>query len=60
MNDVIENARAWNAASVSGAWAIGDTSSASTRLGQSPLRSPSVSDSFRPVRVVGQRNLGFF
>ena len=33
-------ARAFNATSPSGAWAIGDTSSTATRLGQSPGRSP--------------------
>jgi uncharacterized protein (DUF1800 family) len=44
-------ARAWNATSASDAWAIGDTSSASTRLGQSPLRSPSVFNFFRPGYV---------
>ncbi len=41
-------ARAFNAGSPSGAWAIGDTSSSSTRLGQSPGRSPSVFNFFRP------------
>ncbi len=44
-------ARAWNASSPSNAWAIGDTSSSSTRLGQSPLRSPSVFNFFRPGYV---------
>jgi len=41
-------ARAFNAQSASGAWAIGDTSSTSNRLGQSPGRSPSVFNFFRP------------
>ena len=41
-------ARAFNANSPSGAWAIGDTSSTATRLGQSPGRSPSVFNFFRP------------
>ena len=41
-------ARAFNANSPSGAWAIGDTSSTSNRLGQSPGRSPSVFNFFRP------------
>ncbi len=41
-------ARAFNANSPSGAWAIGDTSSSGTRLGQSPGRSPSVFNFFRP------------
>ncbi len=44
-------ARAWNAGSPSNAWSIGDTSSASNRLGQSPLRSPSVFNFFRPGYV---------
>ena len=44
-------ARAWSAGSASDAWQIGDTSSASTRLGQSPLRSPSVFNFFRPGYV---------
>jgi uncharacterized protein (DUF1800 family) len=41
-------ARAFNAQSPSGAWVIGDTSSTSNRLGQSPGRSPSVFNFFRP------------
>lgn len=41
-------ARAFNANSPSGAWAIGDTSSSANRLGQSPGRSPSVFNFFRP------------
>lgn len=41
-------ARAFNANSPSGAWAIGDTSSQANRLGQSPGRSPSVFNFFRP------------
>ncbi|MEO8311153.1 MAG: DUF1800 domain-containing protein [Caldimonas sp.] len=44
-------ARGWGATSPSDAWQIGDTSSASTRLGQSPLRSPSVFNFFRPGYV---------
>ena len=44
-------ARAWSADSPGNAWSIGDTSSASTRLGQSPLRSPSVFNFFRPGYV---------
>ena len=44
-------ARAWTAASATNAWAIGNTSDASTRLGQSPLRSPSVFNFFRPGYV---------
>lgn len=41
-------ARAFAAASPSNAWAIGDTSSSTNRLGQSPGRSPSVFNFFRP------------
>ena len=44
-------ARAWSAASASDGWAIGNTSDAATRLGQSPLRSPSVFNFFRPGYV---------
>lgn len=44
-------ARAFSAASPSDAWAIGNTSDAGTRLGQSPLRSPSVFNFFRPGYV---------
>ncbi|XLZ68782.1 DUF1800 domain-containing protein [Massilia sp. SR12] len=44
-------ARAFNAASPSDAWAIGNTSDPSTRLGQSPLRSSSVFNFFRPGYV---------
>ncbi len=44
-------ARAWSTTSPSDQWLIGDTSSASTRLGQSPLRSPSVFNFFRPGYV---------
>ena len=41
-------ARAFNANSPSGAWAIGDTSSTANRLAQSPGRSQSVFNFFRP------------
>ena len=41
-------ARAFGATSPSAAWAIGDTSSTTTRLGQSMGRSPSVFNWFRP------------
>ncbi|WP_174296691.1 DUF1800 domain-containing protein [Sphingomonas bacterium] len=41
-------ARAYGAASPSAAWAIGDTSSSSTRLGQSPGRAQTVFNFFRP------------
>jgi uncharacterized protein (DUF1800 family) len=41
-------ARAFGASSPSGTWPIGDTTSSSTRLAQSPGRSPSVFNFFRP------------
>ena len=44
-------ARAYGATSPSGAWAVGNTSDPATRLGQSPLRSPSVFNFFRPGYV---------
>jgi uncharacterized protein (DUF1800 family) len=44
-------ARAFKVNSASGAWAIGNTSDPATRLGQSPLRSPSVFNFFRPGYV---------
>ena len=44
-------ARAWSVASPSNVWAVGNTSDAATRLGQSPLRSPSVFNFFRPGYV---------
>jgi uncharacterized protein (DUF1800 family) len=51
-------ARAYNAASPSGAWAIGNTSDPATRLAQSPLRSPSVFNFFRPGYVPPNSALG--
>ncbi|RJG15041.1 DUF1800 domain-containing protein [Massilia cavernae] len=44
-------ARAFDADSASGAWKVGNTSNPATRLGQSPLRSPSVFNFFRPGYV---------
>ena len=44
-------ARAFNATSATDAWALGNTSDPGTRLGQSPLRSPSVFNFFRPGYV---------
>ncbi len=48
---LVQWARTLGAASASGNWSIGDTSDASFRLGQSPLRSPSVFNFFRPGYV---------
>ncbi|TAK96319.1 MAG: DUF1800 domain-containing protein [Aquabacterium sp.] len=55
-------AAAFGATSPSDAWAIGDTSDPGTRLGQSPLRSPTVFNFFRPGYVppgsgIAQANL---
>ena len=44
-------ARAWSVTSPSDAWTVGNTSDAATRLGQSPLRSGSVFNFFRPGYV---------
>ena len=51
-------ARAFNATSASDAWAIGNTSDTGTRLGQSPLRSPSVFNFFRPGYVPPNSAIG--
>ena len=51
-------ARAFNATSASDAWAIGNTSDPATRLGQSPLRSPSVFNFFRPGYVPPNSAIG--
>jgi uncharacterized protein (DUF1800 family) len=48
---LVQWARTFGAHSSNGAWNIGDTSDPSTRLGQSPLRSPSVFNFFRPGYV---------
>ena len=44
-------ARAYGATSASDTWSIGDTSDPATRLGQSPLRSATVFNFFRPGYV---------
>ncbi|MBI5922936.1 MAG: DUF1800 domain-containing protein [Betaproteobacteria bacterium] len=51
-------ARAYNAISVSGGWAVGNTSDPGTRLGQSPLRSPTVFNFFRPGYVPPNTAMG--
>ena len=51
-------ARAYGAASPSGAWAVGNTSDAAKGLAQSPLRSPSVFNFFRPGYVPPNSALG--
>jgi uncharacterized protein (DUF1800 family) len=51
-------ARAFNANSASDVWQIGNTSDPGTRLGQSPLRSPSVFNFFRPGYVPPNSAIG--
>jgi uncharacterized protein (DUF1800 family) len=51
-------ARAFGANSPSDAWAIGNTSDPATRLGQSPLHSPSVFNFFRPGYVPPNSGIG--
>lgn len=55
---LVQWARTFNASSPLGQWNVGNTSSASTRLGQSPLRSPSVFNFFRPGYVPPGTPLG--
>jgi uncharacterized protein (DUF1800 family) len=50
--------RSFGAASPTGLWNIGDTTNPATRLGQSPLRSPSVFNFFRPGYVPPGSTLG--
>ena len=50
--------RAFKASSPSNAWAIGNTSDPGTRLGQSPLRSGSVFNFFRPGYVPPNSAIG--
>ncbi len=55
---LVQWARTFNAASPSGQWAIGDTSSDAYRLGQSPMRSPSVFNFFSPGFMPPNNMLG--
>jgi uncharacterized protein (DUF1800 family) len=48
---IIQWARTFGAKSAADAWKIGDFSNNATRIGQSPLRSPSVFNFFRPGYV---------
>lgn len=48
---LVQWGRSFGATSISGAWKISDLSNAATQLGQSPLRSPSVFNFFRPGYV---------
>lgn len=54
----IQWARTFGVTSPNGLWNVGDTSNPSTRLGQSPLRSPSVFNFFRPGYVPPGSELG--
>ena len=55
---LVQWARSFNAASPTGVWNIGDTTNPATRLGQSPLRSGSVFNFFRPGYVPPGSTLG--
>ncbi|MEO5669703.1 MAG: DUF1800 family protein, partial [Ramlibacter sp.] len=55
---LIQWARSFGARSPSGQWGIGDTSDPATRLGQSPLRSPSVFNFFRPGYIPPNTAIG--
>ena len=48
---LVQWGRSFGVTSTAGSWKIGDLSDAGTRLGQSPLRSPSVFNFFRPGYV---------
>lgn len=54
----IQWGRTFGVTSPTGVWNIGDASNPSTRLGQSPLRSPSVFNFFRPGYVPPGSDLG--
>lgn len=53
----VQWARTFGVTSVSGAWKIPDLSDPGTRLGQSPLRAPTVFNFFRPGYVPPSANL---
>lgn len=54
----VQWARTFGASSPTDLWNIGDTSDPSRRLGQSPMRSPSVFNFFRPGYVPPNTSLG--
>ena len=54
----IQWGRCFGVTSATDAWNVGDTSNPATRLGQSPLRSPSVFNFFRPGYVPPNSLLG--
>ena len=47
----VQWARTFGATSIAGDWLVGDLSNTANRLGQSPLRAPSVFNFFRPAYV---------
>ena len=53
----VQYARTIGVTSTNGAWALGDLSDPSSRLGQSPFQSPSVFNFFRPGYVPGNTAL---
>ena len=55
---LVQWARTFGAASPLGIWNVGNTTNGATRLGQSPLRSPSVFNFFRPGYVPPNTSLG--
>ncbi|RYE80928.1 MAG: DUF1800 domain-containing protein [Oxalobacteraceae bacterium] len=55
---LLQWARTFNATSPTGVWNVGDTSNPANRLGQSPLRSPSAFNFFRPGYVPPNSKLG--
>ena len=55
---MVQWARSFGAWSPKGLWDIGDTSETATRLGQSPLRAPSVFNFFRPGYVPPNTRIG--
>jgi uncharacterized protein (DUF1800 family) len=54
---LVQWGRTFGAASATGTWKIGDLSNAGTQLGQSPLRSPTVFNFFRPGYVPSATSL---
>jgi uncharacterized protein (DUF1800 family) len=58
MQRFIQWGRAFSVASPNNLWNIGDTTNPGTRLGQSPLRSPTVFNFFRPGYVPPNSQLG--
>jgi hypothetical protein len=55
---LVQWARTFGASSPLGLWNVGNTTNSATRLGQSPLRAPSVFNFFRPGYVPPNTSLG--